>query len=319
MTNALLYSYNSMKEVCVMLTDDLYIRQSLELNLFFLRIMKEHSLFLAISFPSKNTDLINEAKGFNFHFNNLLLKALALASGNLIINNDAVTKYTLEAERATSFVTGFPIDTNLTSFEMTLVGQERNNPNITLLEAVSLLNNEAIQAATGLVNFKTKVLNGVLSGQLFTTNYPLLIDHIRREAIFFADLLTKLQHRVVPNIYEEALRQQIFWNQIMSEHAKFIRGLLDPTEEDLFKIAQNFGDDFAELNKRAIQVTQNQQLFPQITFEAIKLTKDIQNFKTQGTEGILKHDIKSIIAPLLGDHVLREANHYLILLQNIRN
>ncbi|MDD4000309.1 MAG: DUF2935 domain-containing protein, partial [Bacilli bacterium] len=37
-----------------------YVRQSLELNIFFLRIMKEHGLFLAVSFPPKNQDFIRE-------------------------------------------------------------------------------------------------------------------------------------------------------------------------------------------------------------------------------------------------------------------
>ncbi len=38
----------------------------------------------------------------------------------------------------------------------------------------------------------------------------------------------------------------------------------------------------------------------------------------KGTEGLLNCKIKSIILPLLGDHVLREANHYLRLLNNYK-
>ena len=35
---------------------------------------------------------------------------------------------------------------------------------------------------------------------------------------------------------KNALNQEAFWNRIMAEHSKFIRGLLDPTEV-LFNVA----------------------------------------------------------------------------------
>jgi hypothetical protein len=40
----------------------------------------------------------------------------------------------------------------------------------------------------------------------------------------------------------------------------------------------------------------------------------IRDFKAAGARGILECEIRSIILPLLADHVLREANHYIRLL-----
>ena len=40
-----------------------------------------------------------------------------------------------------------------------------------------------------------------------------------------------------------------------------------------------------------------------------------KDFKQAGTEGIAACKIRSIILPLLADHVLREANHYIRLLR----
>ncbi len=45
---------------------------------------------------------------------------------------------------------------------------------------------------------------------------------------------------------------------------------------------------------------------------------EIQKFKTAGTEGLIACKIKSIMTPLLGDHVLREANHYIRLLESFK-
>ena len=41
----------------------------------------------------------------------------------------------------------------------------------------------------------------------------------------------------------------------------------------------------------------------------------VEDFKAAGAKGITGCDIRSIILPLLADHVLREANHYLRLLK----
>lgn len=40
---------------------------------------------------------------------------------------------------------------------------------------------------------------------------------------------------------------ECFWNQIMMEHALFIRGLLDPSENKLINTADESAKEFAEL------------------------------------------------------------------------
>ena len=53
----------------------------------------------------------------------------------------------------------------------------------------------------------------------------------------------------------------------------------------------------------------------QILQSSLCATEEIRSFKTKATEGLLACRIKSIIPPLLADHVLREANHYLRLMK----
>jgi hypothetical protein len=281
--------------------------------------MKEHSLFLAVSFPPKNEDFIAQAKQFNATFNNLLLKAIALSKGVVNISNDAVTPYTLKAETQTAFLTGFPIDTKLTESELKFIKPTLYRESDNLVNEVNALNMNAIKSTEELIKYKNEVLNMVLRCELYTTNYPLLIKHITREAILFAHTLTKLQERIDPtNIIEEALVQQAFWDQIMAEHSEFIRGYLDPTEHVLMKLANDFANKFYNLKSKVNVKTANKQSIEQLTNESIVATREIQAFKTQGTEGILNCKVKSLIVPLLGDHVIREANHYLNLLERIK-
>jgi hypothetical protein len=223
---------------------------------------------------------------------------------------------TLSAEAETQFYSGIQINSNITNMELSLVGDGVNGNTSGMVEKVVDLNNRGIAAAKRIANYKAMLLQNVLSCRLFTTNYPLLIDHVLREARFYLRMLGKLQNREKFNILHEAVFQETFWNRIMAEHAKFIRGLLDPTEEKLFDTANDFGNRFDELTREAQALTQNVGNFPQVTTNTLNNTVGIRDFKKQGAKGLIDCKIRSIAYPLLGDHVVREANHYIRLLKS---
>ena len=305
-----------------MLTREEYIRLSLELNLFFLRIAKEHSIFLESSFTAKDLRLAEEADNFKIQFEMLLAEAISLANGvispEVIASGELVTPLTLDAERISQYYTGIQINSNLTLSEMRLVPESTGYMLSPVLEQrVYMLNEKAIRLTTALIQFKTKILNGVISCRLFTTNYPLLIEHIRREARLYRNMLTKLQNREEILTERDLLEQEIFWNRIMAEHSKFIRGLLDPTEVQLFNTANNFGKEFDELTLKAIAAHEQGLNIEEITSESLEAAKDLKDFKAAGTEGLINCSIKAIAYPLLGDHVLREANHYIRILKTM--
>ena len=97
-----------------------------------------------------------------------------------------------------------------------------------------------------------------------------------------------------------------------TEHALFIRGLLDPGEEELVDTADTFAEDYKRLLKAAGAA--NDKVICDNT--ALALTRKFRDFKQAGVEGIEACKIRSIILPLLADHVLREANHYIRLLES---
>lgn len=75
-----------------------------------------------------------------------------------------------------------------------------------------------------------------------------------------------------------------------------------------------FAEEFKKLTAAAHNAQKSIALVPSVTKESREATREIQNFKAQGTQGMLECKIKSVMLPLLGDHVLREANYYLRLL-----
>ncbi len=49
--------------------------------------------------------------------------------------------------------------------------------------------------------------------------------------------------------------------------------------------------------------------------DSLRETLKFRDFKAAGAQGIQNCEIRSVILPLLADHVLREANHYIRLLE----
>lgn len=164
----------------------------------------------------------------------------------------------------------------------------------------------------GLISFKQSILREVENCKLFTVNYPLLIQHIIREAELYRATITELTRGRHPS-YKNLKRTEDFWNQIMMEHALFIRGLLDPSEEELIETADNFAKDYRRLLEQA--KSQDKKATESLRKTSLSETLKYRDFKAAGASGILNCSISSIILPLLADHVLREANHYIRLLE----
>ncbi|MCX7615733.1 MAG: DUF2935 domain-containing protein [Clostridiales bacterium] len=303
-----------------MLSGNEFVKQSLALHLFYGRIMKEHSFFLEAGFTAKDYILINQADYFRKSFDALLADAIALSNGvvanDVLQSGEVITPYTLKAETMTIELTGVSLATDLTQKESTLAG-DGMSANPALEQQVTYLNNKVITLTNALIQFKTSLLTSVLSCRLYTTNYPLLIDHILREAKLYSSLVQKLQSREEIHTEKDAYEQEVFWNRIMAEHAKFIRGLLDPQETDLFSKANGFGIEFDQLTNQA-RMAMDKASFKKATSDSIAATMQIRDFKLAGTRGLLDCKIKSIIIPLLSDHVLREANHFLRLLKKFQ-
>lgn len=293
-----------------------FIALSLELHLFFARIMKEHSLFLEAGFTPVNANFAKKADFFKEKFENLLRRTVRLSNGvvrrKILDSGEVVTDFTLLSEENTEQLSGIDIDTEITKSELSLRASINNFIDENIIYDVKELNGEALDLLGGLINLKKDILENVLTCKMFTFNYPLLIEHILREAKMYRRQLLVLEEG---RDFEDCVFEtELFWDKIMMEHALFIRGLLDPTENDLIKQAHNFANDFEKLIEKTKYATDNTIKF--ITEKTLMETKAIRDFKQAGTIGLNDCKIKSIIIPLLADHVLREANHFIRILKD---
>lgn len=175
------------------------------------------------------------------------------------------------------------------------------------------INTRAMKLLDGLIEFKKKVLDGVLCCELFTSNYPALIEHTIEEANLYRSYIRGLE--LGKDIEKENINKvELFWDEIMMEHSLVIRGLLDPAEGELINTSNKFADRFRELIKNTSTTLDISTIT--ITNDTLMEVIKLRDFKEEATKGILGCKIKSVILPLLADHVVREANHYIRLLND---
>ncbi len=257
------------------ITERTFIERSLAENRFWLRIMKEHALFLGEGFNRNDKNLIQQTDRFFQYFEQLEKRALQAH---------------------------------------------------TSVQAVRKLNEDSIQLVYGFRNFKRNLLILIVNCKISGFNFPLLVDHIAREAEYFMRTLQKFNQGILDPVQDAIISENVFWLRIMMEHSRFISALLDQSERNLVNTARKFGDDFEVLLNQARDVESmlynKKPTYPIITRmnqESESATEELRDFKKAGLELIKTCQIRNVINPLLADHVVREAEHFLYMIHVLEN
>jgi hypothetical protein len=251
-----------------------FVEESINENLFWLRIMKEHALFMSQGFDRQDKNLIRQADQFFVIFDKRLAELMQLKK-----DPDDVRKF----------------------------------------------NEETIILVRKFREFKSEVLLLIIQCKIEGFNFPLLIDHIAREAGYFVETLKGLNEGRREPLADRIVDENVFWLRIMADHSKFIGSLLDPSEKKLVSIADTFSDEFDQLLAQArdleSMVKQTEPSFfnvlTRFTEDAQRATTDLRNFKQDARDLIQQCQILSLINPLLADHVTREANKFLQILNDL--
>ncbi|MEH6937739.1 DUF2935 domain-containing protein [Bacillus sp. JJ664] len=182
---------------------------------------------------------------------------------------------------------------------------------------IQQFNIEVHNSASMIWAFKRKILGLIITCKISGNNFPLLVDHTSREAAYFANRLKELNEGKLKPQPAAIIRENVFFLRIMADHAKFIGHLLDPSERKLVEQARDFSHDFDQLLFQAVDLEAMQPqsetvpLIDKLLDENRVSVKSLRDFKKSARDLIEACKIKSIIHPLLADHVFREAERFL--------
>ncbi|WP_067726835.1 DUF2935 domain-containing protein [Oceanobacillus damuensis] len=185
------------------------------------------------------------------------------------------------------------------------------------LRQVQAFNSEVYQAAVAIWSYKRKVLGLTLRCEIQSNNFPLLVDHISREAAYFANRIKDLNEGKLAPEPDTIIQENLFYLRIMADHSKFIGHLLDPSERKLVEQAREFSHDFDQLVFQAVDLdsmrphSETVPILDQFLDQNRVSVVSLRDFKKTARDLIEACRIKSNIHPLLADHTFREAERFL--------
>ena len=150
-------------------------------------------------------------------------------------------------------------------------------------------NQSTIELVRRFFDVKQTLRKAQEQGQLKSLAWPAFFDHTALEGERFAKRLESFSRGKVEMDRSEVVN---FWTRIMADHADFIAHLLDPQEKALIEKAMKTSRAWREVRDRKA---------------ADSALDGFIAFKKTAQAGVEAGKIKSIIHPLLADHVLREA------------
>lgn len=163
---------------------------------------------------------------------------------------------------------------------------------------------EILPLLQDLRTYKLAVINATNSGVWVGWVFPTLARHVLIELDYFVDKLADLPYTDQDEV--------AFWNVMNGEHAGLAAHLLDPSEVDLTKKAEKIADQYQNMKT----VESEKEMMVQLS---IKYAKELDNYNTQARAGSKAGDIKSIIHPVLLDHVIREGKRSIAVLNTLKN
>jgi len=159
------------------------------------------------------------------------------------------------------------------------------------------LNQATVESIKPLIELKQSILDSQNAGKVHTLIWPTFLEHAIHEAQRGSARLARLASGDVTLTYIEVLE---FWTEMMSDHAALLAHLLDPKEADLIATALDTSAQFKGYRN-------NVQSKGLRGVQVLTAAEELIDFETATQTGVNLGTIRSIIPPMLADHVRREA------------
>lgn len=305
----------------VIISNNVFVVQSLINHLFFLRTIREFCLNIELSFYQNNNDIIEIASNLRKRYEDLEEEVVSLANGripNQLLNSGSfVTNYTLNTELLTEKLFGVIINTDLTVLEKELKGYD-NLENVSIndevVERVNKLNQDGIELSRNFIDFCKYLRDQMLNNNIFSYMYPLIYNYMIEEAGLYVSDLERLQSKTSADP-TFIINYQYYFSNSMMQIAQFIIGLSDPNQTSIIINADNYRKAYNNLMKRYEEAKLSPEALIVLNEEGINLTENFRAFIIKIIEGILNNNLYFIINPVFFDNLLTEANYFLYLLK----
>lgn len=306
-----------------MLNDVDYVQESIAINLYYLRTLREFCLNIQTSLIPFQTAYIKEAESIALECEALGSQIASFASG--LVSSDAldyqiyVTNYTLECEELTEKLFNVQINTDITKKELELKPGNPTSVSSELKKTMEDINNKAYNLADRFVTLSRKVLDGMTSNEIFSYSYITLTEFMIYDTELFKTGLERLikQTQIDPS---SVVNYEFYFNNSMRTIAVFIKKLVDPKNSQISNEASWFENEFTK-REEAYKVTaltpENQKI---LTEKESILVGEFHNFMEKCIRELLTRNAYFIIEPIFLDNMYTQINFFQYILNyNKRN
>lgn len=300
-----------------MLDDISFVGQSVNINLYFLRTLREFCATIQLASLEGNSEYSDRALSIASRCEELGRMLVKYSNGN--VSQEAldyqifVTEFTLPIEELTEKLFSIKIATDITKEELNLTAGNLTVPSSEFVNNIMKFNEEAVVICDDLRELCVEIFVRQRSNNLFLYIYPsLLLFMIREIDIYKLELERLINRSIVDPIYASDI--ELLYNLVMQAIAGFLGGLIDPYNQEEVKIFNDFNNKFKEQVKlyRTVSITPNNQ--KELIEESIKLVDEFHEFMRSIIQMVLDSKINFIIEPLFLDNMYTEINYFRYLL-----
>ncbi len=299
----------------VITNKDIY-EQSLVNHIYFAGTIRSFCITIGLTFFKNNQKYIDQAIALGFRATDIVNESITLMNKELaeaILSNDVyITPYTKNLDLLTeklfdiSLVIGVDKDIELL--------KNRNNVNYDeVINKINKLNNESLSLINDFKEYVIDIKNKLTKGELFSYLYIDFFNYMYDEISVYGRDIKRIDSK---NDYTDFYLREFtyYFNELLKESAKYIRGFLDTKEQESFDKASYFVNAFTSLAEKYLKNKDN----PNLNIETERLVREYKKYVVDLIERLLKSDIYFINPPVTLDNFLTNINVYLFILNYVK-
>lgn len=296
-----------------LLTDNDFFEESLIINLYYLRSLRDYCTRIELSLPLIYEEARKKANELSKKCEGFLGEIVKLADNNIIdffIESEIiVTKYTLDCELLTEKLFGIDIDTNLTEKELALK-TGNVNPTSEMLLNMEKINTEALNLSQEFLEFANNLYEKTTNQESFTYYYNSLNIYMIEEIKTYVSALERLEQKTTTSP-SYVIENEYWFNSFLLGIASYLRGEIDPIYVDTFKIANDFVQEYKNILDEYDNMTITIENQKNMTLNSLELARRFKKFLEDCINKLLKKELYFISAPITKDNALSAVNYFI--------
>ncbi|MGN1000885.1 MAG: DUF2935 domain-containing protein [Bacilli bacterium] len=300
-----------------MLPDSNFVQESISINLYYLRTIREFCLNIQTSLISFEQIYIQEAENIAIGCEELGNKIIKFANGKVpqkaLDYQIYVTPYTLECEKLTEKLFNVKMATNITEAEMKLESGKIDSVTAELVDATEQINEQALILAQRLIDLCNELQNKMATNELFSYSYLTMIQFIIFETELYKSGLTRITQKIILDP-SSVSNYEFYFNNSMQSIATFINKLVDPQDKEIVDNSNTFINAFANSAEIYMITPLNPENQYALTNREVALVKDFSEFIKFCIKELLNKRAYFIIEPIFLDNMYTQVNFFLYVL-----